>query len=169
VAGDELAIRAVLGQQVSLASAAALAARLAREHGEEVDGSGGNNGVTRRFPSTERLAALSPDALAMPRARAKTVCALAGALAEGEIVVDAGVDRDELREQLLALPGVGEWTADYIVLRGTGDPDRFLPSDLGVRHAFDALGVPRSEAATLAARWRPWRSYAVVHLWGSLS
>jgi AraC family transcriptional regulator, regulatory protein of adaptative response / DNA-3-methyladenine glycosylase II len=166
VAGDELAIRAVLGQQVSLASAAAAAARLAREHGEEVDA---GDGVARQFPSTERLAALSPDALAMPRARAKTVCALARSLAEGDIVVDAGVDRDELRTQLLALPGVGEWTADYIVLRGTGDPDRFLPSDLGVRHALDALGVSRSEAATVAARWRPWRSYAVVHLWGSLS
>jgi len=166
VAGDELAIRAVLGQQVSLASAAAAAARLAREHGEEVDA---GDGVARQFPSTERLASLSPDALAMPRARAKTVCALARSLAEGDIVVDAGVDRDELRTQLLALPGVGEWTADYIVLRGTGDPDRFLPSDLGGRHALAALGVSRSEAATVAARWRPWRSYAVVHLWGSLS
>jgi AraC family transcriptional regulator, regulatory protein of adaptative response / DNA-3-methyladenine glycosylase II len=164
--GGELAIRAVLGQQVSLASAAALAGRLAAAHGEAVDAGGG---VVREFPSMERLAAVAPDALAMPRSRANTVCAVAAALANGDLVVDGGVDRDELRAQLLAVPGVGEWTADYIVLRGTGDPDRFLPSDLGVRHALDAFGVARSEVATVAARWRPWRSYAVVQLWGSLS
>lgn len=166
VAGDELAIRAVLGQQVSLASAAALAGRLAAEYGEPVDC---GDGVVRQFPSAERLAEVAPDTLPMPRARAATVCAVAAALGSGDLVVDAGVDRDELRAQLLALPGVGEWTADYIVLRGTGDPDRFLASDLGVRHALDALAVARSEAAAVAARWRPWRSYAVVQLWGSLS
>jgi AraC family transcriptional regulator of adaptative response / DNA-3-methyladenine glycosylase II len=105
----------------------------------------------------------------MPRARATAVQAVAVALASGDIAVDAGVERDRLRSMLLALPGIGEWTADYVVLRGTGDPDRFLASDLGVRRALRALDVAPGQAVAVSQQWRPWRSYAVVHLWRSLS
>jgi AraC family transcriptional regulator of adaptative response / DNA-3-methyladenine glycosylase II len=164
--GDELALRAVLGQQISVRAANTLAGRLAAEHGEPVDG---GPGVTHLFPSAARIAELAPDALPLPRSRSATVCAVAAALACGEIVVDAGVDRDHLAATLLARRGVGAWTAEYVVLRGTGDPDRFLASDLGVRRALDALGVAPGQARAVSQHWRPWRSYAVVHLWRSLS
>lgn len=166
IAGDELALRAILGQQVSVRAANALAGRLASEHGEAFDG---GPGITRLFPDVERIAGLAPEVLPLPRSRAATVRTVADALAAGDIVVDAGVDRDELKAALLARPGVGEWTAEYVVLRGTGDPDRFLASDLGVRRALHALGVAPARAGAVALQWRPWRSYAVVHLWRSLS
>lgn len=101
----------------------------------------------------------------MPGARARALVGLAQALAEGEIVLDPGADPDGAIAALLALPGVGPWTAGYVRLRGLGDPDVFLPTDLGVRRALERLGW----AGTDPARWRPWRSYAVHHLWSSLS
>ncbi len=164
--GDELTVRAVLGQQVSVRAANALAGRLASQHGEQVDG---GDGLTRIFPTAERVAQLRPDDLPMPRARAATVTAVAAALAHGDIDVGAGVDREALEAALRSVPGVGAWTAQYVVLRGTGDPDRFLASDLGVRRALGALGIAPAQADAVAQRWRPWRSYAVVHLWRSLS
>jgi AraC family transcriptional regulator of adaptative response / DNA-3-methyladenine glycosylase II len=164
--GDEVAMRAVLGQQISVQAANKLAGRLAAVHGEPVEGV---PGITSRFPAAATIAELAPDALPMPRARATAVQAVAVALASGDIAVDAGVERDRLRSMLLALPGIGEWTADYVVLRGTGDPDRFLASDLGVRRALRALDVAPGQAVAVSQQWRPWRSYAVVHLWRSLS
>ncbi len=164
--GDELALRAVLGQQVSVRAANAFASRLAHEHGEGVVGA---DGAVRMFPSAARIGDLRAEDLAMPRARAATVIALAAALATGDVTVDPGVERGALEASLRAVPGVGEWTADYIVLRGTGDPDRFLGSDLGIRRALGAFGIAPANAAEVASRWRPWRSYAVVHLWRSLT
>jgi AraC family transcriptional regulator of adaptative response / DNA-3-methyladenine glycosylase II len=164
--GDEVAMRAVLGQQISVQAANKLAGRLAAVHGEPVEGV---PGITSRFPAAATIAELAPDALPMPRARATAVQAVAVALASDDIAVDAGVERDRLRSMLLALPGIGEWTADYVVLRGTGDPDRFLASDLGVRRALRALDVAPGQAVAVSQQWRPWRSYAVVHLWRSLS
>jgi AraC family transcriptional regulator of adaptative response / DNA-3-methyladenine glycosylase II len=99
----------------------------------------------------------------MPRGRARALIEVARLTASGELVLDAGTDPDEAREQLVAIPGIGAWTAGYVAMRALGDPDVFLPEDVGVRHALARLGdTPDDEA------WRPWRSYAVMHLWRSL-
>jgi AraC family transcriptional regulator of adaptative response / DNA-3-methyladenine glycosylase II len=100
----------------------------------------------------------------MPRARAAALVGLARALDAGDVVVDRGASRDAVREALLALPGIGPWTASYVAMRALGDPDAFLPTDLGVKHALAALGAPPCASDA----WRPWRSYALVHLWTSL-
>ena len=107
----------------------------------------------------------------MPRARAETIRRLGGAVAEGSIEIDPGADRDALRARLLALPGIGPWTVSYVELRALGDPDVFLPTDLGVRHALERLGQrgDARSAELIAERWRPWRSYALMHLWSSLA
>jgi len=169
VDGDELAIRAVLGQQVSLRGAATLAGRLVSEHGEPLKRPLG--GVTHLFPSTRALAEADPERLAMPQARRRALLGLAGTLARGELTLDAGSDRGDARTRLLALPGIGEWTAEYIAMRALRDPDAFLPSDLGVRHALEQLSQDgRPGAATkLAEHWRPYRAYALQHLWASLT
>ncbi len=168
VDGHELAIRAVLGQQVSLRGAATLAGRLVREHGEPLARPLG--GVTHVFPSAATLAEADPERLAMPRARRRALLGLAGALAGGELTLDAGSDRVQARGLLLELPGIGEWTAQYIAMRALRDPDAFLPSDLGVRHALEGLGQDGRPAAAerIAERWRPYRAYALQHLWASL-
>ncbi len=107
----------------------------------------------------------------MPAARAHALTGLAAALAGGELQLDAGADRQSTRRQLLGLPGIGEWTADYIALRALRDPDAFLAGDLGVRHALERLGRDGrpAAAAQLAERWRPYRAYAVQHLWALLA
>ena len=107
----------------------------------------------------------------MPASRARALLALAAALADGELVLDAGADRDEARARLLVLPGVGPWTASYVAMRALRDPDAFLPSDLGVRHALERLGHDGRPAAAqaLAERWRPYRAYALQHLWAQLA
>jgi AraC family transcriptional regulator of adaptative response / DNA-3-methyladenine glycosylase II len=168
VDGHELAVRALLGQQVSLRGAATLAARLVARHGEALARPLGT--VTHMFPSAHALADVDPATLAMPLARGRALVGLAGALACGELTVDVGADRTDARRRLLALPGIGPWTAEYIAMRALRDPDAFLASDLGVRHALQRLGRddrPRA-AHALAERWRPYRAYAVVHLWASL-
>jgi AraC family transcriptional regulator of adaptative response / DNA-3-methyladenine glycosylase II len=103
----------------------------------------------------------------MPAARGRALVTLARALADGRIRIDPGADRDEVQGQLLALPGIGPWTAAYVALRGLGDPDAFLPSDLGVRRALARAAVASGPAAAtrLAERWRPWRGYALQYLW----
>jgi AraC family transcriptional regulator of adaptative response / DNA-3-methyladenine glycosylase II len=159
----ELAIRAVLGQQVSVAGARTTTAKLVRMLGEELQAPDG--GLTHTFPRPETLAAADPSTFPMPSARARSIVRLAAALATGEITLDAGTDRDEAAEQLLALPGIGPWTVAYIRMRGLGDPDEFLPTDLGARRALDALGGTVADAE----RWQPWRSYALHHLWASLA
>jgi AraC family transcriptional regulator of adaptative response / DNA-3-methyladenine glycosylase II len=169
VDGHELAVRAVLGQQVSLAGAATLAGRLVARYGAPLDRPVG--GVTHLFPSAAALAAADPAALAMPAARRTAVLGLASALARGDLDLDAGADREETRRRLLSLPGIGPWTADYVAMRGLRDPDAFLATDLGVRHALDRLGQDGrpAGAARIAERWRPYRAYAVQHLWASLA
>jgi AraC family transcriptional regulator of adaptative response / DNA-3-methyladenine glycosylase II len=165
VDGAELAIRAVLGQQVSVAGAATLAGRLVQACGEPLAHPRGS--VTHLFPSAARIAELDPASLGMPRSRGAAVLGLARALASGEIVLDAGADRDLARERLLALRGIGPWTADYIAMRALGDADAFLPTDLGVRRGLEARGLDGSpsRAARVAEAWRPYRAYAVMHLW----
>ncbi len=163
--GDELAVRAVLGQQISLAGAAAAAARLVREHGEPLARPLGT--VTHLFPSAAALAAVDPASFRMPRSRARTLHALCSALAAGEIVLDRGGDPERVRAQLLALPGIGPWTADYVLMRALGDTDVFLATDLGIRRALQRLGVDADPASALALaeRWRPYRSFAMQYLW----
>lgn len=169
VDGDELAVRAVLGQQVSLAGAATLAGRLVSAYGKPIDRPLG--GLTHVFPSVDALADADPEHLALPAARRRALLGLAGALARGEVVLDAGTDRDETQHRLLDLPGIGPWTVAYVSMRVLRDPDAFLPTDLGVRHALAALGLDAKPAAVarLAEPWRPYRSYAVQHLWACLS
>jgi AraC family transcriptional regulator of adaptative response / DNA-3-methyladenine glycosylase II len=164
----ELAIRAVLGQQVSLAAARTLAGRLVTGLGEALAEGMAVNGVSRLFPSAAAVAAVDRSVLAMPQARARALQTLCGALAGGRLSLSG--DRVATREALLALPGIGPWTADYVALRALRDPDAFLPGDLGVRRALEGLGEagdPRS-AAAIAERWRPHRSFAMEHLWATL-
>ncbi|WP_437007479.1 AlkA N-terminal domain-containing protein [Streptomyces sp. enrichment culture] len=163
----EFAVRAVLGQQVSTAAARTHAARLVMAHGTPVDDPEG--GLTHLFPAPEELAALDPDALAMPRTRRTTLTTLVRRLADGDLRLGADSDWPMTRAALLALPGFGPWTADVIAMRALGDPDAFLPTDLGVRRAARALGLPSTPAAltTRAAAWRPWRAYAVQYLWAT--
>ncbi|MBT3166245.1 DNA-3-methyladenine glycosylase 2 family protein [Streptomyces sp. Vc74B-19] len=163
----EFAVRAVLGQQVSTAAARTHAARLVTAHGTPVDDPEG--GLTHLFPTPEHLAALDPAALAMPRTRRTTLTTLVRRLADGDLRLGADSDRSETRAALLALPGFGPWTADVIAMRALGDPDAFLPTDLGVRRAARDLGLPSTPSALTAraSAWRPWRAYAVQYLWAT--
>jgi AraC family transcriptional regulator, regulatory protein of adaptative response / DNA-3-methyladenine glycosylase II len=172
VDGTELALRAVLGQQVSVAAARRLGARLVAAYGKPVERPDG--ALTHCFPTAETLASADPADLPMPRVRAIALTALATALASGELSLDPGADRDHAEARLLAMPGIGGWTAAYIRMRALSDPDAFLPADAGVLGALSALGAVAGrrakaarEAAVLAGSWRPWRSYAVHHLWAS--
>jgi AraC family transcriptional regulator of adaptative response / DNA-3-methyladenine glycosylase II len=169
VDGAELAVRAVLGQQVSVAGARTHAARLVALAGSPLDGPDGT--LTRVFPRPAAVAEIDPDRLGMPERRKSTLRTLATGLADGTFSIDPGADRVALERQLTAVPGVGPWTAAYVAMRGLGDPDVFLPTDLGLRRALERLGAPSDpkSAADRATAWRPWRSYALHHLWASLS
>ncbi|MET9480354.1 AlkA N-terminal domain-containing protein [Streptomyces sp. NPDC006638] len=163
----EFAVRAVLGQQVSTAAARTHAARLVTAYGVPVDDPEG--GLTHLFPTTGALASLDPEALAMPRSRRTTLTTLVGALADGSLRLGTDSDWDEARARLTALPGFGPWTVEVIAMRALGDPDAFLPGDLGVRRSAAGLGLPATPAALTAraAGWRPWRAYAVQYLWAT--
>ncbi len=165
VDGEETAVRAVLGQQVSVAGARTLAGRLVQRYGTPLSRPHGT--LTHAFPDAARLASLEPEALSLPLSRAQALITLARALAEGSVVLDPGADREDVSRRLLALRGVGPWTVQYLRMRALGDPDAFLPSDLGVRRAFERLGhrTDPASALRLAERWRPWRAYAVQYLW----
>ena len=167
VDGDELALRAVLGQQVSVAGARTLAGHLVAAYGRPLARPLG--GVTHLFPTAAALAEAGE--LAMPAGRRRALVALAGALARGEVDVDGGADRDETLRRLRTLPGIGPWTVNYIAMRGLRDPDAYLPTDLGVRRALEMLGHDGSPTASsrLAEHWRPYRAYATQHLWAQLS
>lgn len=164
----ELAFRAVLGQQISLGAAATIAGRLVTDYGEPLAEPVGS--VTHLFPSAAELAAIAADELPMPRSRARALTGLAVALAGGELVLDRGTELNGSRERLLALPGIGPWTTAYIEMRALGNRDAFLASDLGVRHALERLGEDArpTSATALAEGWRPYRAYALQHLWATL-
>jgi AraC family transcriptional regulator of adaptative response / DNA-3-methyladenine glycosylase II len=160
----ELALRAVLGQQVSMKAARTHAARIADVYGRPVTDPAGD--LKRAFPSVQELVEIDPNRLGVPQSRRRTVVALIDALANGAVVLDAGCDWERARRQLLALPGIGPWTAEVVAMRALGDPDAFPATDGGVRQATKQLGL--RAVAEHSTRWRPWRSYATQYLWTSL-
>jgi AraC family transcriptional regulator of adaptative response / DNA-3-methyladenine glycosylase II len=164
----ELALRVLLGQQVSIKAARTHIGRLVAAYGRPVTDPAG--GLTHVFPAVEELAGIDPVHLAFPGARQRSVAALIDALADGRVVLHPGCDWNRAREQLRALPGIGPWTTEIIAMRGLGDPDAFPASDLGVRLAAKQLGLPENGRALTkrSSRWRPWRSYATQHLWTAL-
>jgi AraC family transcriptional regulator of adaptative response / DNA-3-methyladenine glycosylase II len=172
VDGAELAFRAVLGQQVSVAGACTLAGRLVARCGRSLPGSlvSEGDGLTHVFPGPEDVAGADLDRFGVPAARAEALRTLALALT-GSISLDPGSSRDEVGRQLVGLRGIGPWTASYVAMRALGDPDAFLPTDLGIRQAVRKLGHAddRRSMVALAERWRPWRAYATQHLWASLA
>lgn len=164
----ELAIRVVLGQQVSVKAARTHAARLVTAYGRTLDDAGG--GLTHVFPSVQELIDADPAHLAMPASRRRSLLGLIRALADGDVVLDPGCDWGRARADLLALPGIGPWTAEVIAMRGLGDPDAFPATDLGVLAAARGLGLPEAPRELIAhsGRWRPWRAYVTQHLWTAL-
>lgn len=168
VDGDELAVRAVLGQHGSAQGKRIVASRLVARYGKRLAQPMGS--LTHAFPTAAALAEADPRDLPVPESRRRVLISLAKALFSGDVRLDPGVDRDAAERALLSVEGIGLWTSSYIRMRALGDPDAFLPTDLGMRHALLQLGVaadPRS-AMRLAERWRPYRAYAVQHLWASL-
>ena len=147
----ELAVRAILGQQVTVRGASTLAARLVEQFGP---------------PNACKLADADLTAVGLPRARAESLRGLARAVCEGSVRLDGSATGAEVIESLCALPGVGAWTANYIAMRALGDPDAFPSSDLGLLKAAGVTSARRLEA--MAEAWRPWRSYAALYLWESL-
>ncbi|MGC8466448.1 MAG: AlkA N-terminal domain-containing protein [Acidimicrobiales bacterium] len=168
VDGFELAVRAIIGQQVSVQGARTVASRLVRAAGEELPTTDGT--ITHLFPTPSALldlAATAPEIFSMPSRRRQTLVALAEAVLDGTVLLDTGADRMELRHNLEALPGIGPWTSEYVAMRALRDPDAFMPSDLGIIRAVARLDLPTNtkELSTVSDRWRPWRSYAMAHLW----
>ncbi len=193
VDGFEIAVRAIVGQQISVAGAITILGRLiaaapdaddlypvAAEPEDQIGlenrpSAAGPSTVDdapfgaglRPFPDPATVAKLPDSAFAMPKARIETIRALAEAINADEIVLDGSVDRDETRAALESIPGIGPWTASYVAMRALGDPDVFLPSDVAVRRAARVIGLPDKPVPLTqhAERWAPWRSYAVIRLW----
>ncbi|MGJ9411242.1 DNA-3-methyladenine glycosylase family protein [Aeromicrobium sp. CF4.19] len=160
--GHETAVRTVVGQQVSVAGAQTVTARIVRAHGEPVVlDLAREHGLDRTFPTPEALAAADPTTYAMPRARAETIRRLSAAVASGAVDLSPGADRVATRAALVELRGIGPWTADYVLMRALADPDVLLATDLVLRRELTA----RDRTPTDTAHWRPWRSYAGMHLW----
>jgi len=169
VDGTELAIQAILGQQVSLVAARTLATRLVTAHGDVLKIA--DPTLRYLFPRAGAIADADLSTLGVPNARRATLRALARAVADGDLALDPGADRAETYQQLMRVPGIGDWTAGYIVMRALGDPDTFLGSDLGIKKAGARLGLGDNLRAISehAAAWRPWRTYATHHLWATLT
>lgn len=165
VDGAEILLRALLGQQVSVAAARTATSRLSEALGERLETPDGD--LTTLFPTSEAIAAEGRQALRGPALRIKAIVAVADAVATGKLVLHVGRNAAALRRDLMAQPGIGPWTADYVVLRVLGDPDVLLTGDIALRAGAGALGLPAAltEFSAHAARWQPWRSYAGMHLW----
>ena len=157
--GFELAVRAVLGQQVSVPAARTLAGRLAGRFGTRLQMPDRSPSVL--FPGAADVADADLSGLGLTTARQATLRALAAAVADGSLELDHGADPQQTAARLAELPGIGPWTISYILMRAVGDPDAFPASDLGLRRALDRLGGSTAQAD----RWHPWRAYAAVHLW----
>ena len=161
-------MRAILGQQISVAAARTHAARIVERHGEPLPAPDG--ALTHVFPTAAALAEADDDVLAMPVRRRETLRGVCAAIRDGLLDLDPGADRERTRRDLLALPGIGPWTVEYVAMRALGDPDAFPASDLGVLHGLRALGVEADarEAERRSQAWRPFRAYTVLHLWKAL-
>ena len=161
--GFELAVRAVLGQQVSVSAGRTFAARLAARHGSPLAGPDDGQPAlpTLRFPGPAQLADADLSGVGLTTSRQATLRALAGAMATRRLDLDPGTDPAEAAARLGELPGIGPWTVSYILMRAVRDPDAFPETDLGLRRAIERLGCPPA----YARRWRPWRAYAALHLW----
>ncbi|MFC6712712.1 AlkA N-terminal domain-containing protein [Branchiibius cervicis] len=155
----EMALRIVLGQQISTRAARTHAARLTAALGETISDPGGR--LTGLFPTAEVVAGAPDDVLAMPTTRKRTLRSLARALADEEIDVSPGADWTRTRTRLLDVPGIGPWSVESIAMRALGDPDAFPATDLAVRRILERIGPP-------AGNWRPWRAYVTQHLWATL-
>jgi AraC family transcriptional regulator of adaptative response / DNA-3-methyladenine glycosylase II len=161
----EASIRALLGQQVSVAAATTLAGRFAAQLGTKIS----DGELCFRFPTPADVAKAGAERIVkigMPMTRANAIHNFARVLDRGELVLDHGADLDEFVAQLVELPGIGPWTAHYLAMRALHVPDAFPASDLGIQKALQRTGPKQAEAR--AEAWRPYRSYAVMHLWTSL-
>ncbi|MCP5116618.1 MAG: DNA-3-methyladenine glycosylase 2 family protein [bacterium] len=163
--GFELGVRAILGQQVSVKGATTLAGRLAARFGEPY---GGGLGLSLISPTPERLAGADLSSIGLPKARARAVQELARVVAGGAISFQTA-SADELAVRLREVPGIGEWTVQYVLMRALGEPDAFPASDLGLRRAAPAGGTRPTpkQLEEMARSWRPWRAYAAMYLWRS--
>jgi AraC family transcriptional regulator of adaptative response / DNA-3-methyladenine glycosylase II len=167
VDGFEIAVRAIIGQQISVAAARTIAGRIAARLGQPLPAAVG--GLHVAFPRPEALASAAFDGLGMPASRGATLVSLARAVCDGRLELSADADRDEVRAALLAIPGIGPWTAAYVAMRALGDTDALPASDLVLRQVLgNGAGSVSARAVEEQARhWSPWRAYAVVHLWAS--
>lgn len=164
--GFELCVRAILGQQVSVRGATTLAGRLVERWGIPITPSGE---LTHIFPAPSALAEVDVSAIGLPRQRGATIQHLARAMAAGSLRLDATRDLESIIETLCALPGIGPWTANYIAMRACGEPDAFPAGDLGIRHALGDASLSEKQVIEISEPWRPWRAYAALQLWTSLS
>jgi AraC family transcriptional regulator, regulatory protein of adaptative response / DNA-3-methyladenine glycosylase II len=166
----EIGVRAIIGQQVTVAGASTIAGRLVERYGGRVSGLT-SPGLTHTFPSAATLAEADLDGIGLTGARIRAIRGFAGAVAENRVRLDRSVPLGELVESIVRLPGLGPWTAHYIALR-IGEPDALPASDLGLRRALangeaSAVLPSAGELAARAESWRPWRAFAAVHLWSS--
>jgi AraC family transcriptional regulator, regulatory protein of adaptative response / DNA-3-methyladenine glycosylase II len=163
----ELVVRAIFGQQISVPGARTSLGRFAARFGAALDPPSGD--ITHLFPSAARVADISPEALEMPRGRAEAIRRVGELVASGELDLSSGSRLDETLHTLGEVRGIGPWTLAYVSMRALRDPDAFMAGDLGVRKGFEMLGLPTTSRAILerAERWRPWRAYAVMHLWSA--
>ena len=160
--GFELAVRAILGQQVTVRGARTLAGRLVEQFGDPIPLPSGS--VTHTFPQAAALGDAAIERIGLPGARAETIRRLAQAVASGDLDLSPAAPLDTTRDRLRAIPGIGDWTVEYVAMRALRDPDAFPAGDLGLRRALD---VSSTEIERLAVPWRPWRAYAALHLWSA--
>jgi AraC family transcriptional regulator of adaptative response / DNA-3-methyladenine glycosylase II len=158
--GFELAVRAILGQQITVKGATALAGRIVQTFGQPFAAA---NNLTHLFPLPEVLADAKLASVGMPGARAETIRALARAVCEGQISFDGVTDSDAFLTRLCEIPGIGKWTAQYVAMRALGEPDAFPSGDVGLLRALDLENS--GELERRAEAWRPWRAYAAMYLW----
>jgi AraC family transcriptional regulator of adaptative response / DNA-3-methyladenine glycosylase II len=174
IEGAEQLVRAIIGQQISVAGARTVTRRLVEALGAPLGidlptALGAPEGLYATFPSPAAIAGAPAAAFSMPDARRRALVGACEALVDGELDLSPGADRSATIERLLRLRGIGPWTASYVAMRALGDPDVFLPTDVGVRRGLEAIGLQAdpAEALARAERWRPWRSYALHHLWAA--
>ena len=167
--GFELTVRAIIGQQVSVAGARTLAARLVAALGEPLEQPYGT--LTHFFPTPQAIAHSDLQGLGLTRSRVTALQALAHAVAEEGLALDPDTDQIQTITRLLQIPGIGPWTTSYVAMRALGDPDAFPATDLGLRRAFEQLGQPSNtiNIEKHAELWRPWRAYGAHHLWANLA